>query len=890
MNLDEDFSTWDIQATGGNFAFAQGNTIVSPAVPGTDAHRAVRSTQSALPNATSTVEFIFWSPNATNPSLLPVSGVPPLIYGVGSEAATLNDWVGSDAYGCGYCPGDGKVYINGSVAYTFAPATHGDKIGMTIDTIANELTIRKNDIVLGVVTLTAGQHWFYMATVSGNPDDIALFANSGLLPMYYPAGDNGWSQPVDRIAPILLANEPYMTAATDSPRHEQYDGNLDEEMRQLSINDGVRFWMHGQSAPSTLGSGGMVQLQVYDPKADGKRDHAYIDLLDDSSRGVPVFIGRNLAGAAMTESEPHYAGVLDHCEPDTIKTIQIYVRSMLFRLATPLRRAIYTASVANGTVSGQSRPLGLGIIRNVEGVKIDTLEDALTDCAITAFGVCRSEGVPRTYGADFTITPDGAGVTQSEDKPGKKTYEFTTFGGAFDPDVADYFSGCGNFKTATSNPGPPSSDVGYPIAAGVSWHGDYFHLKGDPFQLRGSGTDKYIESHNDSDGFAWIYQGSIKVRAGYTYTYAINVRTIPYFGRAQPFGGAPGLVDVPPAKIAISWIKGPNAEWVNFDTFDLNKTGLHTGAFVNTTGSDQDLVICFLSNAIISTTEVVQISSIVVNELPPTGQVTDFPGPGLTQMTNELVVKRGPLESHEVNTDDTDAIDAATGYVYGLYVPPTENNNCDTYTKRLFDSSTSAGYGDELGDLRVLRMFKPEDVDDADIEGVLTRSDVYGELIRYDDLAENLTARACGCKNQSPYTDGDFGTSTLSQVPAITRAQLKAEYQFTKTTGVKLANRYRDALLRAPFVTLLDREADIQDFIDHACAPYADERNFYVGDFRMPYGRNFKIGQVWKVRYPIGALRATDEFDTQGGQKLLLLGFTAKQPRQERCRCIFWGL
>jgi hypothetical protein len=45
--LDADFATFDIQANGGHLAFSYGNTVISPQVVGTDAHRAVRSTSPA---------------------------------------------------------------------------------------------------------------------------------------------------------------------------------------------------------------------------------------------------------------------------------------------------------------------------------------------------------------------------------------------------------------------------------------------------------------------------------------------------------------------------------------------------------------------------------------------------------------------------------------------------------------------------------------------------------------------------------------------------------------------------------------------------------------------------------------------------------------------------
>lgn len=885
MNLDADFATFDIQANGGHFAFTQGNTIISPQVSGTDAHRAVRSTSPARANATSTVEFIFWSPDGSNPSLALVAGVPPLVFGVGSADATLNDWVGFDANAWGYC-GDGKVRNNNAVAAdysSFGLPANGDKIGVTVnmlDVSAPTVTFTKNSIQLGTITLPAGAAWYYMATISGNPGTLVLMANTGTTPQYYSTGDNGWFLPIDHIAPVLIASEPYMTAATDTPRHEKYAGDLDSANRPLSISDGVAFWPMGESAPAELRqSGGLVQMQVNDPLATETNPNIYAGLTDDDARNVPVYFGRVVYDGAISTLQAQYAGVLDHAEPDSLQTMQVYVRGMESLLSTTLRRTLFPPSEANPQVRALPRPISEGICRNYEGTVVDTTNRTviLHDGAITAFGENRDAGVLQVFGYDYAQTADGSGITYAADTPGKKTIESTSFGGAFNAVAADYFQASGDFTTASVYVGA-GPDHGYPNAAGVQWHGGFFTPAGLPFQLVTVSGHKYLRAQNDRDGYAWFYQNSYKARAGYTYTFSINVREIPYFGPGDP-------QDVPPAHLTLTYIAGTDGAYLHFNVvLTLDHTGIYTGFFVNNTGADQPIVFLFTSNNILTTTEHLGIDSIVFNELPPVGQVSALPGPGLTQMVNTFAVKRGPLEAYQVNTDDTDAIDAATGYMYGLHISESESPTCAQVLQQILDSCTSARYGSPDFKLRVLRMFKPEDVDDGDIAGELTRSDFLDELIQMPDKAENLTARAQGRRNYSPDSPGDFGPSTLQQVPAITREQLSRDFQWTVTTGVKLHNRYRDALLRDPIPTLLDQEAHGQDFIDHACGPYADERNFY-GHARvvMPWERNFQIGQVWRV---------TDPKVTGGNQKLVLLGFSPKQTQadQPNARPIFWGL
>jgi hypothetical protein len=891
VNLDADFATWDIQANGGHLAFSQGNSVVAPQVVGTDAHRAVRSTAPARANASSTVEFIFWSPDGSNPSLAPVSGVPPLCYGVGNGSATLNDWVGFDANAWGYC-GDGKVRNNNIVVAdysSFGLPANGDKVGITVDMrdiSAPTLTIRKGGRLLGTITLPAGAAYYYMGTISGDPEAIALLGNSGTTRQYYAIDDGGWSLPIDSIAPVLIASEPYMTAATDSPRHEKYSGDLDTINRPLSINDGISFWMDGPSAPAELHQGGgLVQFQVNDPDADENTPNIYLELCTSAARNVPVYFLRNTFDGAIAGAEFHYAGVLDHAEPDSLKTIQVYVRGMESLLSKPLFRTQFAPSEANQSVRLLSMPIAFGVIRNHTGTVVNSATDerVLHDAAITGFGESRSAGLLMVYGGDFAQTPDGSGVTFAQVTPGIKTFETTSFGGSFNPAAIDYFAACGDFTTAVPYVGA-GADHGYPNAGGVQWHGSYFLPAGAPFQLVTIGGHTYLRAQNVADGYAWFYQTVHKARAGYTYTFKIYVHEIPYFGAGSP-------ENAPPAQLLLTYYKDVNGSFNPIVRLTLDHTGLYTGFFVNTSGIDQDVVFFYNSNNVVSTTQYFGVDGIVFDELPPTGQVVDLPGPGLTQMVTAFAVDRGPLEAYQVATADTDAIDAATGYIYGIRVSETENPSCaeilqssDLTRPSILNSCTAGRYGSPDFKLRVLRLFKPEDIDDGDIDFVLTRSDFLDELIQLPDFAENLTARAQGRRNWYRYQSSDFGENALSQVPQITRLQLQADYQWTVTTNIKLARRYREALLRDPIPTLLDRIEHGQDFIDHACGPFADDRNFYArARVLMPFGRNFQIGQVGLVNHPNV---------TGGMKKLMVRGFSPKQTQAEQpnARPIFWGL
>lgn len=96
----------------------------------------------------------------------------------------------------------------------------------------------------------------------------------------------------------------------------------------------------------------------------------------------------------------------------------------------------------------------------------------------------------------------------------------------------------------------------------------------------------------------------------------------------------------------------------------------------------------------------------------------------------------------------------------------------------MLDSCTSDGHFDGDGNYTVFRLTKPEAVPDNEVAFSLSyqAGDFLSDLVCYPDLAENLTTRASGRQNISPYTDGDFGSTSLTDCTNATRAKLKLPY------------------------------------------------------------------------------------------------------------------
>jgi len=301
------------------------------------------------------------------------------------------------------------------------------------------------------------------------------------------------------------------------------------------------------------------------------------------------------------------------------------------------------------------------------------------------------------------------------------------------------------------------------------------------------------------------------------------------------------------------------------------------------------------------------IESFVPNELPNVADNVALDGPNLTQMIAEVVINRGPYNPSQVSTAESDAIDADTGYIYGLPIKMDDNPSCADSLKRVTDSCTGSAYYTDA--LRIFRLRKPEDVADADIAFDLDyrAGDFLSPLIQIPDMAENLSAHSYGCPNIDPYASSDFLNTSQVDCPDNLRQKLMLAYQLKATTTKRLAQRYARAYGRKPFPTCLDRQAHLQHFIDHVCDYYSDDRNFYEADVWMPPTRRrwdgsnyvevngiFVLDTTVRVFYPMEGWPDPGEPLNKGRpigmRKLAMLAFSPMTPDHNECKVIFAGL
>lgn len=875
------YATWDEFIIGPGLETEEGDLVLKTAFATPDPRRCARSSIGQGNARVSDAEFFFTSPNFasglidTLPSLVAQSGVPPLLLGVCKKQASLSKYLGGDTSGIGWDPYTGDIYNNDVVVDNIGTATWGDSVRIVLDVFNGTLQFVKNGNPLGhLLGIDDVQAlWFFAGGVSGNPGDMVITAATGKTRFWHPyANLTGWWEPLASVPPINLATEPWMAAATDTRRHEIFEGDIDHKAQPMEIADGMWFWMWGSSAPDDIRSGGLVQMKINDPQG------VYDGLRADNARNSPVPIWRVPHDQTFDgEAELLFTGLLDHCDADTRQTKQLYVRDQSNRLAVPLKRALYPPGI-DPAFAGRARSSHMGICRNYEGDLIDAVNGVygLHDGALTAFGRNRAQGKPIFLGIDLSQLDDLSGVKSVVPLVGKVTFESTSYGGALNPDGVDYLGGAGTFGSAAAGAG------GHP----ANWTGWVYNgsVAGD-FQLVGASPNKLVRWRNDPAAVKGFYPTTnFTIKKGRTYAFKLHVDAVPYIGPAtDPVTGA--QFDIGPASFVFGWPQDQRIEFFNFAKVQLTNGGLFEGTFTNRTGEDKSIAFGFLCNALIPGTGIgdyFDFDIIALEELPPVADDVEFTGgPGLTQMVNMIAVERGDFDTTEISTFDSDLIDQATGYLYGLGVASNESPPIGDCLTSVLDPSTSSYYFDATGELRFFRLFKPEDFEDDLIDGELGTDDFTGGLKEYEDLAEGLRTRISGRRNYSPIGASEYGPTTLDQVPLNERALLAQKFQWTKTAqGVQLAQRYLDAIDRDPFESSLDREEDGVHAISYGCGFYQVNRSFYVGT-AFEYGRTFNLGAVWRTTYDLPALKT--------GQKLLIVA-RRRQPDRNLCKLYLWGI
>ncbi|MHB8679009.1 MAG: SPRY domain-containing protein [Rudaea sp.] len=938
---------FDENAIGPSLVLTDGDfTLQTSAV--VDAHRMARSAYGQ--NVTkSVVEMYVYSPNLATglitvaPAISSVSNVPPICVGICDVSASLSDFVGHDAHGWGYCPGDGKVYNNNAVLYTWAAAGLSATITITFDFNTNTATFAANGTILGSIALTASTAYYYAATVSGNPGDLAVLANAGQTPLRYSPG--GFYHAQIGINPIYIATEPYITAPTDTAPNFKFSGDLDRATTKLSIQRSLKFWPWGASAPPQLGTGGKLQFTILDP------NEIYGELLSSDIRDQLIVFNRVAQGASFNSAETTYTAILDHCEQISDQTKTIFGNDKLTLLQGQLYRPLFPPD-ADKSVAGKPRPLSLGVCRTYAPSLYDAKNfyfGASSD-PITAVGQTRMQGSQMALGIDYTELADAEGFSLPVAPAGKWTLETTTYGGAFNVSYTDQLGGNGVFGSVGTLGGgvTATSATSVTVATGSQTFtvGSSLHFNnGSQIEAQSRGTPGATMT-----GTVTSYSGT---------TLVINVTATTGSGAytdwniiggvGQPTnwtaaGGYPTdnvntifqVANSAPNEVVRQYNKADAIYWMEYTpsggftlaagaTVAFQVVVNHVPYFgpgVDTNGNPVTIspaVLGFGSQAAAGVQFWAYGKFSVPRSGTYTGAITNTQSVALPLVffflcTSEIgsssyldiaSIKIVPLPALTQTVNfATVPLDYMLQKLIGQYGALTLSDY-DPATAQAIDKATGYSYGLHVGTNKSLsvqaavKQVLDSCCADAYVQNngligvarlvapedqvataTLTVTDFQGYLEPWPDLAENLTTRLSGAPQPNPYTEADFANQSQTTVPQSVRKLLEQPFQWT-VVGGPVAPRYKSAVGASPLPSQLDQQADGQTEVNRVCGLYASPRNFYVGTVFTPLGTQYELGQIVNVTYPLATLSA--------GQNLMIVGLN-EQPTEDITEVVFWGL
>jgi hypothetical protein len=409
--------------------------------------------------------------------------------------------------------------------------------------------------------------------------------------------------------------------------------------------------------------------------------------------------------------------------------------------------------------------------------------------------------------------------------------------------------------TSTSGVG---TDTHWSITGGVNqptnWEGGGGYPN-DPlatvFQVSGSGSAHYIHQEQKADAIYWLKHKTMLVQPGESIAYEVDVRGAPYTGTSRDASGNTLTID--PAYLTFAGMTGAAVSYYAWTKFAVPAAGVYRGFFTNTQTTALPLIMGNLCNNLIDGSggvfSALDLNHIRVARLPDILQNVDFKTVPLDWVLRQLMIAHGPLKDADYNPAGAVAIDAATGYSYGVGGGADDSTLIKDYVQRVCASSCSGVYETRDGQIGVAQFVDPDLVADANLAFDLVTSQFETPVITSANMAEGLSTRISGGENINPQSVSDFASATLTAVPQQVRDLLQQKFQWTKAAGVSLAECYASAERADPLPSALDREVDGQTEATRVNSIFVKERFFHESTVKTPIAAQLDIGQVGRITY-----------------------------------------
>lgn len=651
---------------------------------------------------------------------------------------------------------------------------------------------------------------------------------------------------------LSIVDEGYTTQSTDDPSSKFHRPRI-KNAESFSIRREASFWPWGGG--SSMAAFGSLQIDNYDGLFD--------ELLSADLRDATVIFHLPDAAAfggatSISSLQPIATAVLDNVSSDNEDTITLSLKDTLARLDRPLP-CRYNPPFVDSNAANRMIPITLGACRNVEPLLIDEANRIyqLADAPITNIAAMRDKGAPLDPNADppqHTPALDASGAQLDVLPEGKLTCDISSEGAqVVIPGAVDVLAGGGILDDWPVALDPPTgwsygpSAVITRMGTANSYSQDYVaNIQSSQVYNTSGSTGRYMRFDTQV------------LEAGRTYRIKFNLQR--WSGSRSPL--ATGFMlrsDI------TGGIGGPGSISGGIP-LQAPSFGVQPFTFTYTVpaGSDRYIYAIVVGDPAYSPVYI-GFSGLEVEEL---GEFTEYPITGipLAGYMTEIVKNRAGEDSAIWSASDLIAIDAATGYLFGVHYE-TQPNILEALIAPL-DSFCAAMSTDADGVIRFPRLIDPRDgaiVADFDQTNVL-----HG--IRVDvDSAKELTTLIGARRNWSIFGDSDFVTDKIT-VPQDVRERYKRASQYQQTASVTPAGQYDHARGAPVFDSVLDDPDDAQTEIDRVVALYAPKihpdgfvhngkRQFVtftalwddqaaVGATVQTAVRDLRIGDVVSLTYP----------------------------------------
>ena len=606
---------------------------------------------------------------------------------------------------------------------------------------------------------------------------------------------------------LSIVDEGYTTRSTDTPSSKAHKPRI-RNAESFSIRRSPSFWPWGRSS---------VQQAAFGSLEIDNYDGAFDFLLGADLRDATVIFhlppAATFGGATtINDLDPIATAVLENVTSDQEDVITVTLKDTLARLDKPLP-CRYNPPFVDSNAANRMVPITLGACRNVAPLLIDEANRIyqLGDAAITNIAAMRDKAAPLDPYADppqYSPALNATGVQLDTEPEGKLTCDISSEGAqVVIPGAEDVLNGEGILDVWTTPTDPPDN-----------WN--YVSGTTNAHVLRAGTANSFSQ-----DYVAWLfsdqtYNTSGSIGRGIVHDDAILEAGSSYriSFKLERYSGSQSTNTTGVGFILRSDITGPiyGAGAIS-GRYPLTapQFGSQPYTFVYTVPPGADRKVYALAIGDPTRDDIfIGFSSLKIEKL---GEYVEAPVTGITlaDYFTEILKNRAGEESTVWDSTDLEAIDAATGYLFGVHFD--DQPNILEALRMPLDSFCATMFTDADGVIRTRRLTDPAE---GSVVADFDETNVDRPVRISVDSAQQLTTLIGARRNWSVFGDADFVSDELV-VPLDVRERYKRTSQFQQTSSVNPAGQYSHAIGAPVFDSLLDDADDAQTEIDRVVSLYA---------------------------------------------------------------------